>query len=143
MKTYHAKSELCINVRLDGGCRHVAFIPHTMGGSSLTTGDTKLQQAIEHHRFFGTLITATVVREEAREAGQSPATDSGNAQARSLSDAGDLEPEVVEFASFSDAKDYVADRWGVSRTLLKTREHIADFAYKHGVIVRIGNPHPG
>ena len=138
-KTYHAKSELCFNVRMDDGYRHVAFVPHTMGGSSLTTDDLQLQSAIERHRFFGTLITVTVMREEAPEASQSPIAGSGGAPAgdKSSTAASGKEPLVLSFPSLNDAKDYVANRWGVSRTKFHNREEIERFATEHGVIIKL------
>lgn len=144
-KTYHAKSELCFNVRMDDGYRHVAFVPHTMGESSLTTDDSQLQSAIERHRFFGTLITVTVMREEAPEASQSPIAGSGGAPAgdKSSTAASDKEPLVLSFPSLNDAKDYVAEQWGISRSRLKYKEDIERFAAKHGVIIKMGSVPPG
>ena len=146
MKTYHAKSELCFNVRMDDGYRHVAFIPHTMGGSSFTTDDPQLQCAIERHRFFGTLITVTIMREEAPEASQSPISGSGGAPASDKSSAtaaSGKEPLVISFSSLNDAKDYVADQWGISRSRLKHKEDIERFAAKHGVIIKMDSVPPG
>ena len=146
MKTYHAKSELCINVRMDGGYRHVAFIPHTMGGSSLTTDDLKLQQGIEQHRFFGTLISVTT-----STASQSPSSDSGDGKASHLSQPSALSvsdgsavanPQTLTFSSISEAKDYVADQWGISRSQLRRIEQIKRTALAHGVIIRFTQPHP-
>ena len=146
MKTYHAKSELCINVRMDGGYRHVAFIPHTMGGSSLTTDDLKLQQGIEQHRFFGTLISVTT-----STASQSPSSDSGDGKASHLSQPSGFSvsdgsavanPQTLTFSSISEAKDYVADQWGISRSQLRRIEQIKRTALAHGVIIRFTQPHP-
>ena len=160
MKTYHAKSELCINVRMDGGYRHVAFTPHTMGGSLLITDDLKLQQGIEQHRFFGTLISVT-----ASTASQSPSSDSGDGKASYLSQPSALSvsdgsvecvpsgfsvsdgsavanPQTLTFSSISEAKDYVADQWGISRSQLRRIEQIKRTALAHGVIIRFTQPHP-
>ena len=131
-KTYHAKSELCINVRISDGYKHVAFIPHTLGGSSLTTDDPQLQSAIEQHRLFGSFITVEVLRENKAMASQS-LSGSGDAKAGTNTDT----PEVVTVNTLSDAKDYVANRWGVSRTKFHNREEIERFATEHGVIIKL------
>ena len=109
------------------GYKHVAFIPHTLGGSSLTTDDPLLQSAIEQHRLFGSFITVEVVRENKAKASQSP-TGSGDAKADA--------PEEVTVNTFSDAKDYVANRWGVSRTQFHNSEEVIRFAAEHGVIIK-------
>ena len=118
-KTYTASTELSFNVCMGTGHRHVAFVPFTRGGSSLTTDDPELQAAIERHRFFGTRITMTIDDGEPvpQQAKEKP------------------EEEHLEFASPSDAKDYVADRWGISRTQLRTCAQIAQIAATHGVII--------
>ena len=126
-KTYHAKSELCINVRVDNGYRHVAFIPHTMGGSSLSTDDPELQSAIEQHRMFGAYITMEEVREEVNKGGQSPSSDSGDTQ----------KPQELTFTSITDAKDYIANRWGYSRTMIRYREQVDQIASEHGVVIKL------
>ncbi|MBP5387065.1 MAG: hypothetical protein J6Y97_06730 [Prevotella sp.] len=128
-KTYHAKSELCINVRMGDGHKHIAFIPHTMGGSSLTTDDPQLQSAIEQHRLFGSFITVEVMREETAMASQSP-KGSGNARANANDNHAPLE---MTFNSYSDARDYVANQWGISRSKLRHREDIMRHAAEHHV----------
>ena len=118
-KTYTASSELSFNVCMGTGHRHVAFVPFTRGGSALTTDDTELQDAIERHRFFGTRITMTI-------------DDSKPAERPAKAEP---EAEQVHFTSPSDAKDYVAERWGISRTQLRTCAQIAQIAAAHGVII--------
>lgn len=135
-KTYHAKSELCINVRMGDGYKHIAFIPHTMGGSSLTTDDPQLQSAIEQHRLFGSFITVEVMREKTVMASQSP-KGSGNGMANA--NHANPTPQEMTFNSNTDAKDYVANKWGVSRTMLRNREDIIRYAADHGVKIIINS----
>lgn len=160
MKIYSAKSELSFNVRSENGYRHVAFVPHTMGGSSLTTDDPQLQRAIEQHRFFGTLISVTVVREDEPQAApetalltsQSPFTGSGNALAPAhpsmpsgcSADNGPAvdNPKVLSFSSCSDAREYMAEQWGISRTKLKKLEQIKRTALEHGYSVDLRGKDP-
>ncbi len=160
MKTYRAKSELSFNVRMGSGYRHVAFVPHTMGGSSLTTDDPQLQSAIEQHRFFGTLISVTVMREEKPRVApatsfpvsQSPSTGSGDGPASGhpalssdlIADVGsaDANLQVLSFSSLFDAREYMADQWGISRTHLRFIEQIKRAAYEHGYAIELEGQHP-
>ena len=117
-KTYLSKSEVCINVSVNGRHRHLAFIPHTMGGSSLTVDDPALQTAIERHRFYGTRIVAAPI--EAPPEPVPPTT-------------ADTGPTTMAFDTLTEAKDYIADRWGVSRTMLRTKSQIEAVAAEHGL----------
>lgn len=131
MKCYTAKSELSFNVRVGDAYRHVCFVAHTMGDSSFFTDDPRLQQAIEHHRYFGQYISVkTVVQPE--KPGQNPQKGTGQAQAH--------KQLVMTFDNHADAKDYVADRWDISRTMLRTEEQIKQAAARHGVKIII-RPH--
>jgi len=118
-KTYTSKSEVSINVCVGGRHRHLAFIPHTLGGSSLTVDDPALQHAIEHHRFFGTRIVA--VETMAPAPLPEPTTDAPSA------------PVVMAFATLTEVKDYIAERWGVSRTMLRTKSQIDAVAAERGL----------
>ena len=122
-KTYTSKSEISINVRVGGRMRHIAFVPHTLGGSSLTIDDPALQEAIERHRFFGTRITAAPVE-------QAPATTTVETETENV-------PAPLTFGTLTEVKDYIAERWGVSRTVLRTRAQIETVAAEHGMSFQI------
>ncbi|MBR7055284.1 MAG: hypothetical protein IKI26_11080 [Prevotella sp.] len=123
LKTYIADTEMCINVRVGEGHAHVAFIPHTLGGSSLATDDPLLQEAIERHRHFGTRIHLAPPTEP-----EPPARRQENKERK---------PEHLTFTSLNDAKDYCADTFGVSRTLLRTVAQIEALAAENGIIIHI------
>jgi hypothetical protein len=66
MKKYVSKSNISINVVLEGGTNiHVAFTPQTLTGSVFYTDDEKLQAAIERHYKFGTAIKEEPIEEAA------------------------------------------------------------------------------
>ncbi|MBR5654844.1 MAG: hypothetical protein IKX22_12290 [Prevotella sp.] len=67
MKTYIAKSHICINVMMPEGVRHVRFIPCTLGNSYLMTDDPILQMALESHPRYGTLFIENPPRPSPRE----------------------------------------------------------------------------
>ena len=123
IKTYIAQTEMCINVRVGEGHAHVAFIPHTLGGSSFATDDPRLQEAIEKHRHFGTRIHLAPPTEA-----EPPAKAEENKEQK---------PTHLTFTSLADAKDYCADTFGVSRTLLRTVAQIEALAADNGVIIHL------
>ena len=125
LKTYSADTEVSINVLMGGAYRHLAFIPRTLGGSSFATDDPMLQKAIEQHRFFGTRITLANTLDDNHK--ENPVT------------AGEQTGKTVNltFTSISDAKDYCADNFGISRTRLKSFEQIKAIAEDNGVVINL------
>ena len=116
LKTYLAQSEVCINVTLGSHHVHLAFQPFTLGGSSFTTDDPELQEAIERHRHFGSRIRL-------KPSSQPPQLSSPSVA---------CQPREKTFYSLNDAKEYAADQWGISRTMLRTREQVeATFRAHH------------
>lgn len=57
LKVYRARSEIAINIRVEGSVRHVVFVPLCDGGSVFPTADPAVQRAIESHPRFGRLFT--------------------------------------------------------------------------------------
>ena len=132
-KTYHSSTEIVINVR-KGKSRqtaHIRFEPYTLGGSMFVTDDPDLQDAIEHHRDFGTLFTVQV---------QSPSLvivgHDGNPETDSDSQKTANNANVLDFDSMTEDKDYVADTYGVSRTSMRTKEQIEAAAAQNGLVIR-------
>ena len=122
-KTYKSKSEISINVKVCGAHVHISFIPHTLGGSSFTTDNPQLQQAIEHHRHFGRRFalakTEKVIDMEADTYGNECQETK--------------QPQSVTFVSLNDAKEYCAQTFGVSRTQLRSRAQICEVAAANGI----------
>ena len=125
LKTYSAETEVSINVLMGGAYRHLAFIPRTLGGSSFATDDPMLRKAIEQHRFFGTRITLANTLDDNHQ--ESP--DTAAEQTRKTVN--------LTFSSISDAKDYCADNFGISRTRLKSFEQIKAIAEDNGVVINL------
>lgn len=125
LKTYSADTEISINVLVGEAHRHLAFIPRTLGGSSFATDDPMLQKAIEQHRFFGTRITLVRIMNENRQEVTSTVAEQKG------------QPVDLTFSSISDAKDYCADNFGISRTRLKSFEQIKAIAKDNGVVIHL------
>ena len=122
-KIYKGNSHVCLSVALQGGgSARVSFTPLSGGGSTFHTGDEGLQWGLEHHRKYGKLFTlcgeAKLEEEEAAAQEEQKAAD---------------EPEKVKLSDWDTAKDYVSERFGVSRTRLRTRKQIAEAAATYGV----------
>ena len=120
-KTYLSKTEISINVSVAGRHRHISFTPMTLGGSFLTTDDADVQQAVEAHPKFGRQIT---VQEEVVFV---PLTETEEAE----------QDETLRFACYADAKEYLAQRFGISRTRLRQTAQIHELAEKHHITLII------
>lgn len=119
---YTARTLLSINVTLPGagGNAHITFHPVTGGTSVYYTSDTRLQQALEAHPAFGRLFRRApqaFLPKPAPKAKAKPASG----------------PRHIKVTCPDDAKDYLADRYAVSRTKLRTVAAIQAEALTHGI----------
>ena len=125
MKAFKASTLLSFSVTLSDGSRvRIEFNPLTEGGTVFYTGDEELVKALERHPYFGELFEKDDTPEE-------------------VSTEVSIEPENVSmpsggstplsFANEEDAKEYIANKYGVSRTRLKTRASIERAAVELGM----------
>ena len=119
MKIYKAKSHISITVTLRGANAHVSFSPLTGGGSTYTTNDAEMQAALEAHPKFGKLFKAIEVKPVEVKKKAAPKKDEGN---------------KVKVNSADDAKEYLIDKFGISRTKLRTIKAIKEAAEKKGIV---------
>lgn len=118
-KRYTSSARVVIGVITeDGGYTRIAFHPLTGGGSYFETSDEKLQRAIERNSgyrrsFIGREVEAPapapVIKEEPKG------------------------PKQVNMASLDDAKDYLAEKFGYSRTKLRSKAAILAAAEESGI----------
>ncbi|MBO4607563.1 MAG: hypothetical protein J5682_06650 [Prevotella sp.] len=132
-KTYHSNTEIVINVRKAKSQKmtHIRFEPFTLGGSMFVTDDPDLQEAIERHRDFGTLFTVQVEPPPLLFVGPDGIPEADSADQETANNA-----HILDFDSMSEAKDYVADTFGVSRTSMRTKEQIETAAAQNGLVIR-------
>lgn len=110
-KKYVANTHVSLSLCLPSGKNtHISFSPITGGGSVLYVSDEDIAQAIEKHYQFGKLFRLDGV-------------------SRVKSDAVPEKPVVaetteVEMTCWDDAKEYLSDKYGVSRTKLRSAESI-------------------
>lgn len=122
-KKYISRSTISLNVYVPQTKSNVrvSFMPLSNGSSVYVTEDENIQYGLEHHYRFGSAFrldstytaTANVKKEE-------PKNDTPSVK-------------VVKVASLPDAKDYLAERFGVSRTLLRSEKSIVEQAASHGI----------
>ena len=118
-KTYKAKTCISVNVRLKSGkSKYITFTPQTLGTSIYTTANTDIQNALERHPRFGKSFN--MVEEQAEAA---PVAEQVSQEKEEI---------VKAFRCLDDAKEYLADKFGVSRTKLKTRAAAEETAKAHG-----------
>nr|DAN04440.1 MAG TPA: hypothetical protein [Caudoviricetes sp.] len=127
-KKYQAGTDLSFSVMVGNERVRVVFEGKTMGCSIYGTRDEKLQKAIESHYWFNDkffLVEAVDEKKEAAEAKK-------RATAKTKKKAAE-EKKTHIVTDFEDARDYLAETFGVSRSKLKTKEDILSIAKEKGV----------
>lgn len=126
MKIYKAKSHISLNVRLaGGGVRHVSFNSLTIGGSEFYTEDERLQRGLESHPKYGKLFKL----EKEIEPVQKAVSVSQQAEPESKAP----KAKSVKVPSLEDAKAYLVENFGISRTKLRSRKQIEDAGAANGI----------
>lgn len=126
-KKYQAGTDLSFSVMVGNERVRVVFEGKTMGCSIYGTRDEKLQKAIESHYWFKDkffLVEAVDEKKEAAEAKKRAAEAKKRA-------AEEKKTHIV--TDFEDARDYLAETFGVSRSKLKTKEDILSIAKEKGI----------
>lgn len=118
-KRYTSSARVVIGVVTENGENmRVAFHPLTGGGSYFETSDEKLQEAIERNAGYGKSFIGYEV-----EKVPDPAPVKQEKKG----------PKQVNVASLDDAKDYLAERFGYSRTKLRSKSAILAAAEESGI----------
>ena len=127
-KKYQAGTDLSFSVMVGNERVRVVFEGKTMGCSIYGTRDEKLQKAIESHYWFNDkffLVEAVDEKKEAAEAKKRAAAKTKKKAAE--------EKKTHIVTDFEDARDYLAETYGVSRSKMKTKEDILAIAKEKGV----------
>lgn len=122
-KKYIAYSHVAINVVLpkSGKGMHVSFTPVTGGGSVYVTNNEDIQKALERHSRFGKLFKIDINYKE-----EEPVVEEAAAVE-------EPKVKVMKMASLDDAKAYLADNFGISRTKLRSKKQIEEAAAANGI----------
>ena len=127
-KKYQAGTDLSFSVMVGNERVRVVFEGKTMGCSIYGTRDEKLQKAIESHYWFNDKFFLVEAVDEKKEA----ADAKKRADAKTKKKAAE-EKKTHIVTDFEDARDYLAETFGVSRSKLKTKEDILSIAKEKGV----------
>ena len=150
MKKYIASSHVAINVVVFDGDKpfnqHVSFSALTGGGSVFYTDNPKLQKAIESHYKFGSLfrLDTTFVPEAQRKTNKKPrpaaapeaaTVDEQEVEETDIDETEDgTQAKVIAVSDADDAKAYLSEHFGLSRTKLKSLKAIQEAAEAHGIV---------
>lgn len=119
-KRYTSSARVVISVVTDnGGNMRLAFNPLTGGGSYFETSDEQLQKAIENNANYGKTFISMEVEKQAAPAPAAKEEPKG--------------PKQISVSSLDDAKDYLAERFGISRTKLRSKAAILAAGEEHGI----------
>ena len=127
-KHYISDSHIAINVTLDGGeSMHLSFIALSNGGSVFSTDSVELQNAIERHYSFGDLFTLDHIEEPKNT------SETANEEYTSVEESEDGNTQKVTVNDLGEAKNYLADTLGISRTSLRSLKTILEVAKANNI----------
>lgn len=127
-KHYISDSHIAINVTLDGGeSVHLSFIALSNGGSVFSTDNEELQNAIERHYRFGDLFTLDHIKEPKNT------SETANEEYTSVKESEDGNIQKVTVNDLGEAKNYLADTLGISRTSLRSLKTILEVAKANNI----------
>lgn len=125
-KHYISDSHIAINVTLnDGESVHLSFIALSNGGSVFSTDNEELQKAIERHYRFGDLFILDHIEE--------PKKTSEIEDRTSDEESEDDNIQKVTVSDLGEAKNYLADTLGISRTSLRSLKSILEVAKANNI----------
>ena len=125
---YQAGTDLAFSVMVGNERMRINFEGKTMGCSVYMTRDPKMQKAVESHYWFKDKFFLVETVDEKKEAAEAKKKAAAKAK-KKVAD----EKKTHVVTDFEDAKDYLAETYGVSRSKMKTKEEILAVAQEHGV----------
>ena len=132
-KRYEANSIVAITVKTGKFNRRVSFMPLSNGKSYYETESKALQKAIEEHSFFKSRMIRT--KEEPTPSpslkGEVKTDNPDVLDNLDAPETGKLKQIVV--AGQSDAVDYLTEKFGISRSKLRSQKAIAEVGKEYGV----------
>lgn len=101
---------------------HITFAPLTGGGSVYYTADEQVQNALEQHPKYGKLFKEDALYQDNRAVVAKPKVEKKQ-----------KDINEVQVSCLDDAKDYLSEKFGISRTKLRSQEGIEKAAAANGV----------
>ena len=127
-KKYQAGTDLAFSVMVGNERMRINFEGKTMGCSIYMTRDPKVQKAIESHYWFKDKFFLVESIDEKKEAAKNK-KKVADENKKKVAD----EKKTHVVTDVEDAKDYLAETFGVSRSKMKTKEDILCIAKEKGV----------
>jgi len=123
MYKFISKSHVAINVTLGNGSnKHISFSEVTGGASFYITNNPEIASAIRKHPRYGRLFKEEAVAEPPKvEKKKEKPTENKENQ--------------LIFANNEDAKDYISETYGVSRSKMRTTAAIEGVASNLGITI--------
>lgn len=125
---YQAGTDLAFSVMVGKERMRILFEGKSTGSSVYMTRDPKVQKAIESHYWFNDKFFLVESIDEKKEAAEAKK----KADAKAKKEVAD-EKKTHVVTDVEDAKDYLAETFGVSRSKMKTKEDILTIAKEKGV----------
>lgn len=126
---YQAGTDLAFSVMVGDERMRIVFEGKTMGSSVYMTRDPKVQKAIESHYWFKDKFFLAESIDEKKEAAEAKKKKAAAKAKKKVAD----EKKTHVVTDVEDAKDYLAETYGVSRSKMKTKEDILAIAKENGV----------
>ena len=125
---YQAGTDLAFSVMVGDERMRIVFEGKSTGSSFYMTRDPKVQKAIESHYWFNDKFFLVESIDEKKEAADAKKKAAAKAK-KKVAD----EKKTHVVTDVEDAKDYLADTYGVSRSKMKTKEDILAISKEKGV----------
>lgn len=125
---YQAGTDLAFSVMVGNERMRIVFDGKSVGCSVYMTRDPKVQKAIESHYWFNDKFFLKEAVDEKKEAAEAKKRAAVKTKKKAAE-----EKKTHIVTDFEDARDYLAETFGVSRSKLKTKEDILSIAKEKGV----------
>ena len=125
---YQSGTDLAFSVMVGNERMRILFEGKSTGSSVYMTRDPKVQKAIESHYWFNDKFFLVESIDEKKEAAEAKKKAAAKAK-KKVAD----EKKTHVVTDVEDAKDYLAETYGVSRSKMKTKEDILAIAKENGV----------
>lgn len=125
--TYKASCDLAFNVYVDGSIKRITFDGQSHGTSVFSTRDPKVQKGLESHHWFNDKFFLLESVDEKKLAADAKKKAEQKAKKK------EEEKETHIVTDVADAKDYLAERYGISRSKMKTKADVIAMAKEVGV----------
>lgn len=153
MKKYIAKTNVSVNVVMPSGKnKHISFSPLSSGGSVYYTDNADEQAALEGHYKYGKLFmieeATQIVNRNAKPTSTQTKTTTEEVPGIELNEAvisdtfdeissaeelPNLHQNVKIVTDFEDARNWLSETYGVSRTKLRSLKNVKEYAASVGV----------